>query len=261
MAMLTARPLAIWGSLCALAVLTPNGAWAAPVVKLTCSSQGKPLPKKGAVPGTLECELSAKKLKGHPSPLKAAMRVVTGELSSRPIEVEEAIQKDSALFRFQLEPGTHFPACERFDLSLEVTSAKGVLGKAKLAVPQDCPKVAVKNGHATLSCNSSAPDGTRYTYPGTGERTRPRLVRELNCAIVLDKAPAAGTVKGTMKVGRRSRAAEVRETGNGGIEAAATFFPDDDFPGCESFTAEGELTVDGKSFWKGTIPIPQSCKN
>ncbi|HEY3452310.1 MAG TPA: hypothetical protein VGK67_38555 [Myxococcales bacterium] len=242
-----------------VALALPPPAAAAPIVKLTCTSQGKPLPKKGKVPGTLECELSAKKLKGHAGPLKAALRVVTGELSSAPVEAQGPIAKDGAVFRFQLEPGTNFPPCERFDLSAEVSSSKGMLGKAKLAVPQDCPKTSVKGGHAALTCNSSAPDGTRYAYPGTGEKTRPRLVRELNCAIVLDKAPESGTVKGTMKVGKRTRSAEVREVSGGSLEAAATFFPDDDFPSCDSFTAEGELTVDGKSLWKGSIPIPQSC--
>lgn len=254
------RPVVLT-TLLATVLATPFGASAAPALKLACTSEGKPLPKKGALPGALECDLSAKKLKGQAGPLKARLRVVTGDLSSRPIEVEQPIANGTASFHFQLEPGTNFPACERFDLSVELVGARGVIGKSKLAVPQDCPKVpAAKGGSASLTCNSTLPDGTRLAFPGSGEKSRQRLVRELNCSIVMAKAPASGNVKGALKVGRRNRAAEVHESGNGGLEAAATFFPDDDFPSCDSFTAEGELIVDGKSLWKGSIPIPQSCK-
>lgn len=245
---------------CLIALAVPAPALAAPVVKLACTSQGRPLPRKGKVPGTLDCELSARKLKGHSGALKAQLRVVTGELSSAPLEAQQEIAGDGVVFRFQLEPGAAFPACEKFDLDAEVTGAKGKLGKARLSVAQDCPKPKPgKNGKATLACTSSSPDGvTRYAYPGNGDKDRPRLVRELNCAVLLEKAPEAGPVKCTFKVGRRTREAAVREAG-AGVEAGATFFPLDDFPSCEPFGVEAELTVAGSSVWKGALQVPQAC--
>ena len=244
-----------------LALASPAPAAAAAVVKLACTSQGRPLPKKGKVPGTLECELSAKKLKGLKGSLDATLRASWGEQTSAPAKAKQDVAGDGVVFRFQLEPGVAFPACEKFELAAEVTGAKGTLGKARLVVPQDCPKSKVKGGgKATLSCTASSPDGTRYAYPGNGDKDRPKLVRELNCAVMLDSAPESGApVKGTFKVGRRTREAAIREAGTG-VEAAATFFPVDDFPSCEGFAVEGELTVGGQSLWKGSIPILQACK-
>ena len=236
----------------------PAGAAAAPQVKLTCTSQGRPLPRKGKLPGALDCELSARKLKGRLGTLRGTLQAVWDEGRGPASEAEKAVAGDKVAFRFRLEPGTAFPACEKLELVGELAGAKGTLGKARLAVAQECPKPKLKAEKASLSCISYGADGTRYLYPGNGAQARPRLVRELNCTILLDKAPASGAIAATLKAGRRTRVAEVRELG-AGIEAAATFFPDDDLPPCESFNAEGELTVDGQPIWRGSVPIPQRC--
>ncbi|MGC4118759.1 MAG: hypothetical protein QM765_30205 [Myxococcales bacterium] len=133
------------------------------------------------------------------------------------------------------------------------------MGKTRLAVAQECPKSTSTIGKASLSCSSYAPDGTRLLYPGNGEQARPKLVRELNCSILVEKAPESdGALKATFKVGRRTRDAQTLPAG-AGLEAAATFFPGDDFPSCESFTAQGAVTLGGQPAWEGSIVIPQVC--
>ena len=244
-----------------LAVPSPSAA--APAVTLACTSQGKPLPRKGKLPGSVDCALTVKKFKGSASALRGTLLASWGgkaDPKTGAVAAASAVAEgDDLIFQLTLEPGTGFPACEKFELAAEVSGEKGPVGKKKLAVAQDCPKTRVKPAKATLTCSFESPDGTMFKYPGNGAKAKPRIERELNCYMALDKAPeGGGALKGTLKIGKKTREAEVREVPTG-VEAVATFFPDDDFTTCQNFSAEGELSVDGQSIWKGSVQIPQSC--
>jgi len=255
------RTLFLAVSILAASVLAcPTAEAAAPTLKLSCTSQDRPLPKKGKVPGAIDCQLTTLRLKGQKGSITATLKAVWGESAGRSLSAESPVQNGQAAFRLRLEPGADFPACERFDLQVEVFNEElDSLGKTRLAVVQECPKSTPAAGEATLTCSSYAADGTRLLYPGNGEQARPRLVRELNCSILLEKAPDPDVAsKATFKVGRRTREGQVLPAG-AGLEAAATFFPGDDFPSCESFAAQGALELGGQPAWEGSIVIPQAC--
>jgi hypothetical protein len=242
------------------ALACPAAEAAAPALKLTCTSQERPLPKKGKIPGAIDCQLTALRLKGQKGSITATLKAVWRESEGQPVSAESPVKKGQAAFRLRLEPGAAFPACEKFDLLVEVFNEElDSLGKTRLAVVQECPKSTSTVGKATLTCASYAPDGTRLLYPGNGEQARPRLVRELTCSILLEKAPESdAALKATFKVGKRTREAQAVPVG-AGLEAAATFFPGDDFPPCEGFAAQGVLELGGQPAWEGSIAIPQTC--
>ncbi|HEY3449984.1 MAG TPA: hypothetical protein VGK67_26770 [Myxococcales bacterium] len=242
-----------------LVAILPSAVAAAPALKLDCTSQGKPLAKKGRVPGAIDCALTVKKYDGNAESLKATLKATWGggKKSGTVADGTISVEGNDVFFQFALQPGDGFPACEKFDLVAEVTEDGKPLGKKKLGVAAECPKP--KPIKASLLCSFEAADGTMFKYPGNGSKTKPRLERELTCYISVPKPPAGAALKGTIKLGKKTREAEAREVPTGGIEAVATFYPDDDFVACESATAEGELTIDGQSVWKGSLPVPQSC--
>lgn len=241
-------------------LVLPSLAVAAPSLKLDCTSQKKPLATKGQIPGPIDCKLTVKKFDGNAESLKGTLKAVWGGKIGPVADGVISVEGNEVYFQFGLSPGDGFPACEKFDLVGEVAEDGKIIGKKKLTVTAECPKPAeVKAVKATLLCSFEAADGTVFKYPGNGSKTKPRLERELNCTISVPKPPAGAALKGTLKLGKKAREAEARETPTGGIEAVATFYPDDDFVTCESATAEGELTVGGQSVWKGSLPIPQSC--
>lgn len=254
------RTLLAGFSILAAALASPTAASAAATLKLSCTSQERALPKKSKVPGAIDCQLTALQLKAQKGAVTATLKAVWGESEGQPVSVESQVQRGQASFQLRLEPGAGFPACDKFDLTVEVFNEElDSLGKTRLAVAQECPKAASTLGKAALTCTSYASDGTRLLYPGNGEQARPKLARELNCSILLEKAPEPDAVlKATFKVGRRTREAQTMPAG-AGLEAAATFFPSDDFPACEGFTAHGALEVDGQPAWEGAIVIPQAC--
>jgi hypothetical protein len=123
--------------------------------------------------------------------------------------------------------------------------------------PREAP---LKKINAKLACTCESQDGVQFRYPGNGAKIKPRLDGTINCWIAIQKIPAGVTLKGKLKANGKMQEAEVIPRPDDTYSADASFSPQEgDFETCSSFTVTGELTLAGKTVWKGKLNIDQRC--
>jgi hypothetical protein len=117
-----------------------------------------------------------------------------------------------------------------------------------------------KKINAKLECRYDSDDGTQFTYPGNGQKEKPRLEGTLYCWISIPKVPDGMTLKGALKASGKPQEAEAIPRPDDTYSIDATFTADNgDFVVCTAFTVTGEVKSAGKSLWKGKLAIDQSC--
>ncbi len=121
-------------------------------------------------------------------------------------------------------------------------------------------QVPIKKINAKLMCSYESDDSVQFRYPGNGVKVKPRLDGTLNCWITIPKMPAGVTLKGMLKANGEKQEAEVIPRPDDTYSADAGFSAGNgDFDICSSFEVTGELTLSGKSVWKGKLKIEQRC--